>query len=90
MGINPNRRSSHYKKQSKFENSDRQIRSTLLFIITQEGIQKESTLIEKSSFPQEGFFMPLNHYNKMDLFTILLKREKSITEFLKLHNDKLV
>ena len=59
MGINPNRRSSHYKKQSKFENSDRQIRSTLLFIITQEGIQKESALIEKSSFPQERILYAL-------------------------------
>ena len=59
IGINPNRRSSHYKKQSPFENSHRQIRSTLLFIITTEGIQKESDLIEKSSFEEERILYAL-------------------------------
>ena len=77
MGINPNRRSSHYKKQSPFENSHRQIRSTLLFIITQEGIQKESDLIEKSVFPEDRILTAL-HSLEQDGLIHNVVREKEV------------
>ncbi len=63
-GINPNRRSLHYAKQSPFENSNRQIRSTLLFIITQEGQQKESTLLEKVPFEDDRILAALETLQK--------------------------
>ncbi|MDC7245505.1 MAG: DNA repair protein [Sphaerochaetaceae bacterium] len=49
-GINPNRRSHHYHKQSPFENSNRQIRSALLHTITVEGIQPKRALLQRFSF----------------------------------------
>lgn len=73
LGINSNRRSLHYKKQSPFENSNRQIRSTLLFIITTEGIQKESDLIEKSSFEEERILYALQSLQQDGLIHDVVK-----------------
>ena len=43
---NPNKRSRHYVKQSKFEGSNRQIRSRILKYILKEGSAKESDLMK--------------------------------------------
>lgn len=58
-GVVSNRRSSHYTKQTPFENSHRQIRSTLLFILTQEGSKKEVDLVTITSFEQERILLAL-------------------------------
>ena len=42
---NPNRKSAHYNKQSKFEGSDRQLRAKILKLIAQEG-----AILEKDIF----------------------------------------
>ena len=52
-GINPNRRSLHYAKQSPFENSPRQVRSTVLDIITTSGRQTLKELDSTLSFSYE-------------------------------------
>lgn len=45
MSLNPNRKSAHYAKQSKFEGSDRQIRGRILKQLTRyERMQKETLL----------------------------------------------
>lgn len=43
---NPNRRSRHYTKQSRFEGSNRQVRSRILKLILKEGAMKKDTLIK--------------------------------------------
>ena len=50
---NPNRRSAHYTKQGKFENSNRQIRGELLTIFTQQGALSIDTIVNSLSFPCE-------------------------------------
>ncbi len=50
---NPNRRSAHYTKQGKFENSNRQIRGELLTIFTQQGAVTLETIENALSFPGE-------------------------------------
>jgi A/G-specific adenine glycosylase len=42
---NPNRRSTHYQRQSAFEGSDRQIRGQVLEILLREGTMKKKDLI---------------------------------------------
>ncbi len=70
--INPNRRSAHYTRQAKFEDSNRQIRGMLLTVFTQQGPQDFSHICEQLSFPpnriqaclsaleQEGFIMQVS------------------------------
>ncbi len=52
-GINPNRRSLHYTRQSPFEDSSRQVRSTVLDIITTGGGQSLQGLDDALSFSRE-------------------------------------
>jgi len=52
-GVNPNRRSHHYTRQSPFENSSRQVRSTVLDIITTSGKQHLDSLAATLAFPRE-------------------------------------
>jgi A/G-specific adenine glycosylase len=43
---NPNRKSAHYTKQSRFEGSDRQIRGMILHILVEKSSVTEKTLVE--------------------------------------------
>ncbi len=64
---NPNRRSAHYTKQSKFEGSDRQIRGALLRVLLHEpqltvgqlvaklGYEKKRIVVALKALKQEGF-----------------------------------
>ncbi|NCB02186.1 MAG: DNA repair protein [Spirochaetia bacterium] len=76
QGINPNTRSFHYKKQSPFENSNRQVRSTLLFIITQEGIQREIDLINKSPFEKERILIALESLQQDGLLESVVREDE--------------
>ncbi|MHC1692062.1 MAG: DNA repair protein [Sphaerochaetaceae bacterium] len=49
---NPNRYSAHYKRQGKFEDSNRQIRGMLLLLFTERGVLNRSQLY--GSLPFEG------------------------------------
>jgi A/G-specific adenine glycosylase len=46
-GINPNRRSAHYTKQSPFEGSDRKIRGAILKIVLKEHFLEEEEVITR-------------------------------------------
>ncbi|MDR2900651.1 MAG: A/G-specific adenine glycosylase [Treponema sp.] len=48
--INPNRRSAHYTKQSKFEGSLRQVRGAIIKTLANEGPAKIDELHEKTGF----------------------------------------
>ena len=52
-GINPNRRSLHYSRQTPFEDSSRQVRSTVLDIITTGGGQVIDDLDAALSFSRD-------------------------------------
>jgi A/G-specific adenine glycosylase len=45
---NPNRRSAHYRKQSPFEGSDRQVRSRILRALLRESLLVEKEVVEES------------------------------------------
>lgn len=51
--VNPNRRSAHYSRQSKFEDSDRQIRGMLLLVFTEQGPQDFESLCRQLPFERE-------------------------------------
>ena len=42
--VNPNRRSAHYKRQSPFEGSDRQVRSRALKLLLEQGALPEKDI----------------------------------------------
>lgn len=64
---NPSRRSRHYTRQSKFEGSDRQIRSTILkLLITYKSISVEE-LIQKIKHDQERVKRIIKELCKEDL-----------------------
>ncbi len=48
---NPNRRSAHYKKQSPFEGSDRQVRGTILRILLREPWLGKEEIAGRTGFP---------------------------------------
>gem|GEM_PF-1233795 len=50
---NPNRRSAHYIRQGKFENSNRQIRGMLLLLFTERGRLRKDQLHESLAFEPE-------------------------------------
>lgn len=50
---NPNRRSAHYSRQAKFENSNRQIRGELLTVFTEHGASTLEELYQFLSFDRE-------------------------------------
>ncbi len=50
---NPNIRSAHYSRQAPFENSNRQIRGTILKLLNEHGSVVEQTLYEKLDFEHE-------------------------------------
>jgi A/G-specific adenine glycosylase len=51
--INPNRRSAHYAKQSKFAGSNRQLRGLLLVSLTEQGALDIESLAKRIDFPRE-------------------------------------
>jgi A/G-specific adenine glycosylase len=51
--VNPNRRSAHYTRQAKFENSNRQIRGMLLSVFTEQGPQDIKSLCQQLPFAPE-------------------------------------
>ena len=51
--VNPNRRSAHYSRQSKFEDSNRQIRGMLLLVFTEQGPQDFEGLCRQLPFDRE-------------------------------------
>lgn len=51
--VNPNRRSAHYTKQSKFAGSNRQVRGLLLVAMTEQGALDIDSLSERINFPRE-------------------------------------
>lgn len=75
---NPNRRSAHYSKQSKFENSNRQIRGQLLTVFTERGTLTRQELYNRLDFSeerivfcldsliQEGFITCIDTLNNQD------------------------
>ncbi len=44
---NPNRRSAHYSKQSRFKGSNREVRGAILRILVKEGSMKRNILLQK-------------------------------------------
>ena len=50
---NPNRRSAHYVRQAKFENSNRQLRGLLLLLFTERGRLSKNQLYESLAFEPE-------------------------------------
>lgn len=50
---NPNRRSAHYTKQPRFENSNRHIRGTILLLCTEEGPQNIEQLSQRLPFEEQ-------------------------------------
>ncbi|MBN2861480.1 MAG: DNA repair protein [Sphaerochaetaceae bacterium] len=58
-GVNPNQRSHHYTRQSPFENSLRQVRSTVLDIIATSGTQPLDSLAAALAFPRERILRAL-------------------------------
>jgi A/G-specific adenine glycosylase len=50
---NPNRRSAHYVRQGKFENSNRQLRGMLLLLFTERGRLRKDQLHESLAFEPE-------------------------------------
>lgn len=48
-GGNPNRKSAHYRRQSPFEGSDRQVRSKVLGLLLREGVLTEEDLVSRLS-----------------------------------------
>lgn len=50
---NPNRRSAHYARQAKFDDSNRQIRGMLLLVFTEQGPQDFKSLCQQLPFAPE-------------------------------------
>lgn len=50
---NPSRRSAHHAKQSKFENSNRQVRGRILKTLTEHPRMSLTELIQKTEFPKD-------------------------------------
>ena len=46
--VNPNRKSAHYTKQSPFENSNRQVRGTILKLLIKESSLTAAQIVKKS------------------------------------------
>jgi A/G-specific adenine glycosylase len=51
--VNPNRRSAHYVRQGRFENSNRQLRGMLLLLFTERGRLRRDQLYESLAFEPE-------------------------------------
>jgi A/G-specific adenine glycosylase len=51
--VNPNRRSAHYNKQGKFEDSNRQIRGMLLLYFTEKGAMRKEQLYASLPFEHD-------------------------------------
>ncbi len=84
LGVNPNRRSRHYAKQSPFENSFRQVRSTLLDIITTTGRVSLESLDRTLSFDRERIEAALESLEKDDL---VVREGESGSEFFKVKEE---
>ncbi len=57
---NPNRRSSHYAKQSSFENSNRQVRGAILLVLNERGPSRLDDLAGYISFPRHRVMRALH------------------------------
>ena len=53
---NPNRKSKHYTKQSKFEGSKRQVRGTILKILLDKGNLDREALVTETGFNNERVY----------------------------------
>lgn len=51
--VNPSRKSAHYKKQSRFEGSDRQLRGRILRSVLKKGKASEASLLEECGGSQQ-------------------------------------
>ncbi len=51
--VNPNRRSAHYSKQSPFENSNRQVRGSILKLLVREAPLSEARIVNKTGMDPE-------------------------------------
>jgi A/G-specific adenine glycosylase len=65
--VNPNRRSAHYTKQSKFEGSLRQVRGAIVKTLAQEGAAAIEELHEKTGFEYDRIKQALDklHHESM-------------------------
>lgn len=75
--INPNRKSKHYTKQSKFEGSNRQIRGEILRLVLSNGTIQKDSFSEFFSFDQKRIYAILDElvgeqmiFQKNDTYSI--------------------
>lgn len=75
--VNPNRRSAHYNKQGRFEDSNRQIRGMLLLNFTERGAMQRRQLYENLPFERERIDECLHALCKEGFIEDLTKRISS-------------
>jgi len=61
---NPNRRSAHYQRQSPFQGSNRQVRGTILKVLTRESCVSEPEIVQKLQIIPEKVKKNLNQLLK--------------------------
>ncbi|MDR0558499.1 MAG: A/G-specific adenine glycosylase [Treponema sp.] len=64
LHVNPNRRSAHYAKQSKFEGSLRQIRGGVVRALAQEGASTIESLLRKTAAQKQELYRALDGLQK--------------------------
>jgi A/G-specific adenine glycosylase len=68
--VNPNRKSAHYSKQSKFEGSLRQIRGGIVRVLTQKGastLETLETLLRSAAAQEQNLYRALDGLQKDSL-----------------------
>ncbi|MDR1073924.1 MAG: A/G-specific adenine glycosylase [Treponema sp.] len=64
LHVNPNRRSAHYTKQSKFEGSLRQIRGSVVRTLAREGASTIESLLRKTAAQKQELYRALDGLQK--------------------------
>jgi A/G-specific adenine glycosylase len=72
---NPSRKSTHYKKQSPFKGSNRQVRGKIIRILVEEGRLTEKQLLERVTFREE---MVRKNMRKLKGEGLIIKKGKYI------------
>ncbi|MDR2194054.1 MAG: A/G-specific adenine glycosylase [Treponema sp.] len=65
--VNPNRKSAHYSKQSKFKGSLRQIRGGIIRTLTREGASTLETLLHNTAAREQNLYRALDSLQKDSL-----------------------
>ncbi len=62
--VNPNRKSKHYTKQSKFEGSNRQVRGGILKVLLEKGSLTREDLVDASTYDRDRVYPVLEELEK--------------------------